>query len=292
MAEEKNIDPIAGVETTGHEWDGIKELNNPLPRWWLWVFYATIAWSLGYMVIYPSLPLGDSYYGGTADYSQRVDVAKDLQAAQDDKKVYLDRISSSSLEEIRADQELLAFSVVGGGAAFKENCAPCHGQGGVGVKGGYPSLIDDDWLWGGDLQAISATIKHGIRWEQDDDTRFSEMPAFGADELLDRTQVASVADYVLTLSGLEPSSAASAKAGGVIYAENCAACHGGAGAGMRDSGAPALNDQIWLYGKEREELIAQINKPKHGVMPAWSGRLDEATIKMLSVYVHAQGGGE
>ncbi len=291
MAEEEKIDPIAGVETTGHEWDGIEELNNPLPRWWLWSFYACIAFSVVYMVIYPSIPFGNSYYGGTANYSQRVDVAADIAAAKLEKKVYLDRIETSSLKEIRADSELLGFSVVGGGAAFKENCVACHGAGGAGVTG-YPALVDDDWLWGGDLDAIQQTILHGIRWEQDEDTRYSEMSAFGADELLDKNQIESVADYVLTLSGLEPMSVASAKAGASVFAENCASCHGTSAAGDRETGSPALDDQVWLYANDRETIIAQVNKPKHGVMPAWAGRLDEATIKMLTVYVHAQGGGE
>lgn len=291
MSDEKKIDPIAGIETTGHEWDGISELNNPLPRWWLWVFYATIVWGVIYMVIYPSVPWGKTYFAGTSNYSQRVDVAADIAAAKLDKKIYLDRIETASLQEIRADSELLGFSVVGGGAAFKENCVACHGAGGAGVVG-YPNLVDDDWLWGGDLETIHETIVHGIRWEQDDDTRYSEMSAFGVDELLEKDEIEAVSDYVLTLSGLEPFSAASAKTGAVLYADNCAACHGSAGAGDYEGGAPALNDQVWLYASDRASIIAQINKPKHGVMPAWGGRLDEATIKMLTVYVHAQGGGE
>ncbi|MTI08694.1 MULTISPECIES: cytochrome-c oxidase, cbb3-type subunit III [Curvivirga] len=291
MAEEKKIDPIAGVETTGHEWDGIAELNNPLPRWWLWVFYACIAYSIGYMVVYPSIPLGDTYFSGTVGYSDRINVAKEIAAAKDAKKEYLDRIETSSLEAIRNDADLLSFSVVGGGAAFKENCVPCHGGGGVGGPG-YPNLIDDDWLWGGDLEAIHETIVHGIRWDQDEDSRYSEMSAFGTDELLEPAQITEVTDYVLTLSGQEPTSAASAKAGATIFADNCASCHAVDGSGDREQGAPALNDQVWLYGSDFDSVRAQIHRPQHGVMPAWGGRLDEATIKMLTVYVHAQGGGE
>lgn len=283
-------DSVTGVNTTGHEWDGIKELNNPLPRWWLYVFYACILFAIVYMVLYPSVPLGTTYFKGIEGYSQRVDVTKEIAAAKAAKGEYLTKIETSDLKTIESDPNLLEFSMAGGRAAFGENCAPCHGSGAQGGPG-YPNLADDDWLWGGTLEDIHTTLENGIRWPGNDDTRYSEMPRFGADGILDQGQIVSVANYVLSLSGLKHD-AAEAEKGSTIFAENCAACHGETGAGDRTMGAPALNDQKWLYGNKLTDVVQQVTAPRHGVMPAWGGRLDPATIKMLTVYVHTLGGGE
>jgi cytochrome c oxidase cbb3-type subunit 3 len=202
----------------------------------------------------------------------------------------LERIASTDLETINADADLQAFAVAGGKSAFAVNCSQCHGSGAAG-SAGYPNLNDDDWIWGGDLDSIYTTIAHGIRHDTDEDTRLSEMPAFGADELLEREQISDVADYVLSLSGLDHDAAA-AERGAEIFADNCAACHGDAGEGIRDLGGPALADAIWLYGGDKASIIAQATRPKHGVMPAWSTKLDDVTIKQLAVFVHALGGGE
>jgi len=277
-------DSVTGTATTGHEWDGIKELNTPLPTWWLYVFYATIAFSLVYWVLYPTIP----GIGGLLGANNRVALESKLAAAQARQAAYLDRIAASETADIAGDPELLGFALAGGRSAFADNCAPCHGLGGAG-QGGYPTLADDAWLWGGTLDDIETTILYGIR-SGNDEARFSEMPAFGADELLSEDEIAAVADYVLSLSG--GAGDADVAAGAEIFADNCAACHGEAGEGDPTQGAPALNDQIWLYGGERADIMAQVRKPQHGVMPAWAGRLDPATIKMLSVYVHALGGGQ
>ncbi len=284
-------DSVTGTETTGHEWDGIKELNNPLPKWWLYTFYATIVWSIIYFVLYPSVPLVTTYMRGALDWSSRVELTEKMTEAAGRQAVFLHGIRDSSLEEILADPQLLSFARTGGAAAFATNCASCHGAGGAGLSGGYPVLADDDWLWGGAAEDIYATLLHGIRWDESEDTRFSEMPAFG-DGILEREQVAQVADYVLSLSGVEGGDPDSITAGETVYVENCAACHGDSGEGIMEGGAPRLNDQIWLYGGERDQVIAQIGRPKHGVMPAWLGRLDDNTIKMLTVYVHSLGGGQ
>lgn len=290
MSEERKVDPIAGVETTGHKWDGIEELDNPLPRWWLWVFYATIIYSIGYMVLYPSIPLGTSYFEGTTNYSQREDVAAELAATKEARGEMYQRILMEDLQGIRHNDELLNFSLAGGRVAFLDNCAPCHGTGATGGPG-YPNLADDDWLWGGDLEAINTTIAHGIRWEKDEDTRYSEMPNFGSDGLLETADINAVAEHVLSLSGLEHD-ASLAEQGAVVFEEQCVACHGASGEGIQELGAPALNDQVWLYAGDRHEIVQQLTRARHGQMPAWTGRLDEATIKMLTVYVHSLGGGE
>ncbi|MDH3597378.1 MAG: cytochrome-c oxidase, cbb3-type subunit III [Rhodospirillales bacterium] len=276
-------DSVTGTETTGHEWDGIKELNTPLPRWWLYVLYATIIWSLVYYLLYPTIP----GIAGLMGYSQREEVVERMAQARARQAGNLDGIAASPLEAIKADPDLLNFALTGGRAAFADNCAPCHAAGGAG-RPGYPTLADDSWLWGGTLDEIETTLRHGVRTD-DDDTREGEMPAFGADELLEKEQIEAVADYVLSLS---TQAAGAAGEGLELYAENCASCHGGAGQGGREYGAPRLADQIWLYGGEKADIVAQITKPRHGVMPAWAGRLDDTTIKMLAVYVHALGGGE
>lgn len=283
-------DALTGRETTGHEWDGIKELNNPLPSWWLWVFYVSIALAVVWFVLYPSIPGVNGYFGGVLGLQQREILDRQMERAAERQREFFGGIEEASLEEIQSDPLLLSFSVNGGRAAFADNCAPCHAVGGAGQAGGYPVLADDDWLWGGSLDEIYETLVVGIRHEPDD-TRYSEMPAFGALGILERTDIADVSQYVLSLSGHAGDAEAEAR-GAVIYEEQCLACHGPDGGGDRTLGAPALNDQIWLYGGEEEQVIAQIHNPRHGVMPAWGGRLDDSTIKMLTIYVHSLGGGE
>ncbi len=290
MSENHNeIDQHTGVETTGHEWDGIKELNNPAPRWWLIVLLLTIIWSIGYWFVYPAWPTlsGDGERGGTAgsfgwtQYDQ-------LKASQSEivarKTAYLERFEGASFDAIKADPSLYAFAVAGGRSAFKDNCATCHGTGGAG-SAGYPNLNDDDWLWGGDVDAIHETILYGVR-SPHDYTRISEMPAFG--EMLSASEVEQIADYVLHFT----TDTAYTAEGEQAFIDNCATCHGEDGRGMRDFGAPNLADAIWFYGSDKGDIMSQIRRPRHGVMPAWEARLDPNTIRQLAIYVHSLGGGE
>jgi cytochrome c oxidase cbb3-type subunit 3 len=285
---DKDIDKVSGVETTGHEWDGIKELNNPLPRWWLWTFYACIVFSIGYMAYYPAIPLIEGSTMGMSGETNRSVLQADLKAADDAKAGLVSQIEQASLQDIRTNDELLRFAVAGGSSLYKVNCSQCHGSGAEGAPG-YPNLNDDDWLWGGDLDAIYTTIKHGVR-NGTDDARDSLMPAFG-EGILEKPQIVQVAHYVMQLSGQEHDAAA-ASTGKELFAENCAACHGDNGKGGRDFGAPNLADQLSLYGNTLDKVAAQISKPRHGVMPAWGERLSEAQVKQLTVYVHTLGGGE
>ena len=287
---DRQIDEITGTETTGHEWDGITELDTPMPRWWLWTFYACIVWSFGYVIVYPAIPLVNEATKGIWGYSSRGDVANEIAKAHKARAGLIEQIKVKSLEEIRNDADLNQFSVAGGGSAYRVNCVQCHGTGAQG-GGGYPNLNDDDWLWGGTLEAIHTTIANGIRFSGNDDTRDSQMPAFGRDELLERAQIGDTAEFVLKLSGQEHDATAAGR-GAEIYADNCAACHGDTGKGDREQGAPDLTDAIWFYGSGRAKLVRQISSPRHGVMPAWSHRLDETTIKQLAIYVHSLGGGE
>jgi cytochrome c oxidase cbb3-type subunit 3 len=291
MSEKNEIDEISGTETTGHEWDGIKELNTPLPRWWLWTFYACIIWAIGYMIAMPSWPLITGSTKGLLGYASRANVVVALDEAKANQAVFVDEIAKTDVGDIIANEELARFARAGGASSFKVNCSQCHGSGASGSLG-YPNLNDDEWIWGGSIDAIYTTIKHGARDDADEDTLISEMSAFGADELLEKDEITAVANYVFSISGGQTTSALIAN-GAEIFTDNCAACHGENAEGVAELGGPALNNAIWLMlDGSLESITAQIDKPKHGVMPAWSGVLSDATVKQLAVYVHSLGGGQ
>jgi cytochrome c oxidase cbb3-type subunit 3 len=285
---DKYIDEVTGVDTTGHEWDGIRELNNPLPRWWVLTFYATIIWSLAYVVAYPAWPLITSATTGLLGYSSRGELKDALALAEAGKAEYVAAVAQKSVGDILADEKLRTFATSAGAAAFKVNCVQCHGSGAAG-SAGFPNLNDDEWLWGGKPDDILTTIAHGVRFSGDEQTRISEMPAFG--QMLEPDQVRQVASHVVALSG-GTADAALAEAGKQIYADNCVACHGEDGKGNRELGAPNLTDAIWLYGSGLDAVAAQVRSPRHGVMPGWQARLGETTVKELTVYIHSLGGGE
>jgi len=292
MPEAKKLDqkPAAKVGTTGHEWDGIQELNTPLPRWWLWLFYATIVWSIAYWIVYPTWPLISSYSRGVLDWNTRSAVATQLAALQGERAPMMARLASASLQQIESTPELLDFARALGRRAFADNCAPCHGAGGGGAKG-YPNLNDNDWLWGGKLDDIAQTVRHGVR-AGDDEGHQGSMPAFGRDGLLKPDEISTAADYVRSLSGLKTDAGVDLKRGAKIFADNCAVCHGPEGKGNRELGAPNLTDQIWLYGSDKKTIMEGLINGRGSVMPAWSGKLDDVTLKALAVYVHTFGGGE
>jgi cytochrome c oxidase cbb3-type subunit 3 len=282
-------DVVTGRDTTGHEWDGLKELNTPLPKWWLYVLYGTIIWAAVWFVLYPSVPGVSGYFHGILGYSQRTAVNDDVRAVMAQRAGTMDKIKALSFADIRKDPELLAAANTAGRIAFANNCQPCHGAGGGGQPG-YPALAAGAWIWGGSLDAIDQTITYGIR-SGDAQAREGQMPRFGADGILKPEEVQQVADYVMTLFGTaEPGK--DVAAGKKIFAENCAICHGEDGQGDREKGAPRLASRVHLYGGDRATVVAQINSPRSGVMPAWHTRLDEATIKSLTLYVHSLGGGE
>jgi len=290
MTDHSDIDHVSGTSTTGHEWDGIKELNTPLPRWWLITFYLTIVWAIGYWVVYPAWPLLTTNTKGLFGYSTRADVAVELANLDKIRGEKMVALGAASLADIEKDPALLALARARGKTVFGDNCAPCHGSGATGSKG-FPNLNDDDWLWGGTLDQIMQTIQYGAR-SGNSKAHEGQMLAFGKEGVLKQDQVVTVANYVRSLSGLSTRPGYDAAAGAKIFADNCVACHGEKGQGNPELGAPNLTDKIWLYGSDEAILIETITNGRGGVMPAWEGRLDPAPIKAMAVYVHSLGGGK
>ncbi len=290
MADEKHIDEFSGTATTGHEWDGIRELNTPLPRWWLWTFYATVAFAVVYWVLMPAWPGITGYSHGILGYSTRASIETSMVQAKQEMAGMRDRLGATPLAETEKTPDLLEFAIAGGRSAFAVNCSQCHGSDAGGRKG-FPNLNDDDWLWGGKLDDINFTITHGARNGADPDARNTQMPRFLADGILTAPQISDVADYVLSLSGAAHDAAAAAR-GQPLFAQDCVACHGDKAEGNKEFGAPRLTDNIWLYGGDRATIIQTISYARSGVMPNWGARLDQETIKELTVYVHSLGGGQ
>ena len=285
---EPERDEHSGVETTGHEWDGITELDNPLPRWWLWIFYGCIAFSIVYWVLMPAWPGLSGYTPGLLKQSDRADLVTELTALQVQRGRNEAQLVTASLQEIEADPALQAHALAIGQSVFGDNCASCHGAGGGGAKG-YPNLRDDVWLWGGSLEEIEHTLLVGVR-SGHPETRMSMMPAFGRDAILTGTQIGDLTEYVVALSGRQADPAAVARAT-TLFADNCAACHMPTGIGSREFGAPNLTDREWLNGSDRAAISGQLHNGRNGVMPNWGTRLSPAVIKALAVYVHVNAGG-
>lgn len=290
MANLNEVDELSGVETTGHEWDGIKELNNPLPRWWLWTFYLCILFAIGYVIAYPAFPGLHGASKGLLGWSSRADIRQELSAAEQANSEIVAKIRAAKITDILANEKLRTFAVAAGASTFKVRCATCHGSGAQGSPG-FPNLNDNSWLWGGKAEDILQTITHGIRDASDKNARTSQMPAFGHDKLLTSDQILAVANYVRQISKQDADTALAAT-GAKIFTDNCAACHGDKGEGKREVGAPQLNDAIWLYKGDLNAIIQQINNPRQGVMPAWGSRLGDVTVKELAAYIHSLGGGE
>lgn len=281
---EPRKDELTGRVTMGHDFDGIEELNTPMPRWWLITFYLTIIWGIGYTIAFPAWPMISSATAGLLGYSTRAEVAADIDAHEGANASLVDELLAVDLAALDPQSDLHRYAVARGSAVFRAQCSQCHGSGAAGSPG-YPNLLDNDWLWGGELSEITHTVRHGIRTEADSDARWSEMPAFG--EFLEPADISALADFLLTLP-----EGGDAGSGATLFAENCTSCHGLDGTGDREQGAPNLADAIWLYGGDRDSLIETIANARFGVMPAWGQRLNEADVRAVSTYVHSLGGGE
>lgn len=284
----RKIDEHTGLEDTGHEWDGIRELDRPLPLWWLWTFYACILAAVICWILMPAWPTPWGNTPGVLRLSDRAKVAQDMKALAAQRGDEGRMLDGASLEQIEKDPKLQAYALQVGQSIFGDNCATCHGQGGTGGKG-YPNLRDDVWLWGGSLEDIQHTITVGVRSGQPD-ARTSQMPAFGRDQVLKPEQVNDLTEYVVALSRRSANPAAVQRAAPIFQA-SCAVCHGPTGTGVQALGAPNLTDSDWLYGSDRASIHDQIWNGRGGVMPSWRARYDPATIKALAVYIHANAGG-
>jgi cytochrome c oxidase cbb3-type subunit 3 len=290
-AHDQEIDAHTGTATTGHEWDGIRELNTPLPKWWLYIFYATIVWSFGYFIVYPSWPLVSSYTPGVWNWTSRGAVTADLASLQQQRAPMVSALNAASLSEIAKDEKLRGFAIAQGRAAFGDNCAPCHGSGGGGSPS-FPNLNDDDWIWGGTLEEIQHTVAYGIRSGHEKARIGSPMPAFGLTGMLKPAEISQLADHTRALAGLPTEKGYDAASAGKLFAEQCSSCHGAEGKGNVEFGAPNLTDKIWLFGSTKATIAEGIHRGRASVMPGWAGRLDDTTIKALAIYVHGLGGGK
>jgi cytochrome c oxidase cbb3-type subunit 3 len=287
---DKRIDDETGTETTGHQWDGIEELNTPLPRWWLWTFYATVVWGIGYTILFPAWPLVSGATSGLLGFSTRGDVVAEIEQFELSNAELRTQLASATMDDFGANEALYQYAVRSGASVFANNCSQCHGAGAGGVQAnGFPNLLDDDWLWGGTYDEIVHTVAHGIRNEQDPDARWSEMPAFG--DLLEAEEIAALVAYVRDLGGFEADPAL-LELGAESFDINCSSCHGVEGMGDRYVGAPNLTDAIWLYGGSEEDIEHTIVYSRFGVMPPWVERIGEANVRAVSAYVHQLGGGE
>lgn len=282
---EPERDPVTGRKTTGHEWNGIKELDTPIPRVVLFFLAATTLFSIVWWVLMPAWPLGVTYTRGLLGLDQRDVVTREVQDAAALRSVWTDRLAAGDFNAIAADPDMMTYVRETGSTLFVDNCAVCHGVEGKGGPG-YPNLAARAWLWGGDPATLAETIRVGIN-AQHPETRVSEMLAFGEMGMLTRDQSLAVAGYVRSLSGLKPEfvDSAALASGGQIFAEQCAACHGADGKGQASVGAPNLTDSQWIYGGGTQSIVDTIHSGRKGQMPAWEGRLTPAEINMMVAYV-------
>jgi cytochrome c oxidase cbb3-type subunit 3 len=286
----EEIDPVSGHVTTGHQWNGIKELDTPVPRGVLIFLIVTHLFAVIWWFVMPTWPLGNTYTKGLLGADQRKIVEEKLVQADAARAPWVNAIEKSSFDEILANPQLMQVVMKTGHQLFGDNCAACHGRDG---KGGdnYPDLTDHDWIWGGGPERIAETMRVGVN-ALHAESRAARMPSFGRDKMLDQTQVGNVATYVYSLSNplaSTPQTIARIEAGRQVFLTNCAACHGEDAKGNQDLGAPNLSDRFWIYGGDFEKIITTIHGGRQGHMPTWDERLSPAEIKILALYVYSLG---
>jgi cytochrome c oxidase cbb3-type subunit 3 len=286
---EAETDPVTGQATTGHEWNGIKELDTPVPRGILMFIVVTHLFALLWWILMPTWPLGWTYTRGLLGIDQKTTAEEAVLANQAQRAGWMDQIASLSFPDIEADEQLMAIVRETGHRLFGDNCAACHGRDAKG-NSSFPDLTDDDWLWGdGQPEAIAETLRVGIN-SPHEETRISQMPAFGRDQLLTSAEVRQAAAYVYSLSHPEsstPDNIDQIEAGKEVFALNCSGCHGDNATGDPEAGIPNLTDAYWLYGGDLQTIITTIHGGRQGHMPTWDERLSPTDIKMLALYVHS-----
>ncbi|WP_173934925.1 cytochrome-c oxidase, cbb3-type subunit III [Chelativorans sp. Marseille-P2723] len=280
-------DPVTGQYTTGHDWNGIKELDNRVPRVVKFFLYATILWSIVYWILMPAWPLGVSYTKGLLGIDQRQTVGKAVARGAAQRSVWVDQIAQLDFEAIRQDPALMAIVRETGSTLFGDNCAVCHGTDARGNPG-YPSLASNAWLWGGDAETIAETLRVGIN-SSHPESRYGQMPAFGRDGILDQAAISSIVSFIRNnaegIDDLGPLDTKGVEEGRELFVENCAACHGESGRGDPSMGVPDLMDDVWITGSNRQTLFRTIWRGRQGHMPHWEGRLSEIDRKILTLYV-------
>lgn len=285
-------DPVSGEKLTGHDWNGIKELDTPVPRGVLIFLIVTHVFAILWWILMPTWPLGETYTKGVLDTDQRKTVEEQLVESMVQRASWMQRIETLGFDEIRAEESLMSIARSTGHQLFGDNCAACHGIDGRG-RANYPDLTDEDWLWGGDVERIAETISIGVNAEHPA-SRLAEMPRFGVDEMLPPEDIEKAAAYVFSLSNSSystPANVATVEAGRAVFLANCATCHGEDARGKPAVGAPNLADPYWLYGGDIETIITTIHGGRRGHMPTWDERLTVAEIKILALYVHSLGMG-
>lgn len=275
-------DAHTGYLTTGHEWNGIKELNTPVPRPVYFFLILAFLFAVGYWILMPTWPIGTSYTKGLLGFDQRVFVTEDVKQAAAERAAWTDRIEKESFADIQKDPQLMQDVRETGKTLFGDNCAACHGRQATGGKG-FPNLTTNSWLWGGSPEQIAETIKVGIN-STHPESRTSQMPAFGRDGILQRNDIEKVVAYLRSLSGASGAQAGDVTAGQKIFADNCASCHGDDAKGNSETGAPNLTDRFWIYGGDPETIYSTVWGGRQGHMPTWEARLSPVERKILALY--------
>jgi cytochrome c oxidase cbb3-type subunit 3 len=276
-------DPQSGYLTTGHEWNGITELNTPVPRLVFVVLAVFFLFAVGYWILMPAFPLGYTYTKGLLGFDQRAVVTQSVKQAALERAVWTDQIAGKSYAQIQPDPRLMAAVRQTGRTLFGDNCAVCHGREAKGGKG-FPNLTTSSWLFGGTPDAIAETIRVGIN-SPNPNSRNSQMPAFGRDQVLTRPDIENVVAYVLSLSDPKAVPAGKAEAGKAVFASTCAVCHGPDAKGKTDVGAPNLTDHYWMHGRTEDAIYTVVWGGYQGHMPTWEGRLSPVERKILALYL-------
>jgi cytochrome c oxidase cbb3-type subunit 3 len=285
-------DPVSGYLTTGHEWNGIKELNTPVPRLVYIALVVTALFALGCWILMPAFPLGSTFTKGLLGADDRAFVTASVREAAAERAAWTNQITAKSYSAIQADPNLMADVRTTGAVLFGDNCAVCHGRDAKGQPH-FPNLTTTSWLWGGAPEAIAETIRVGIN-SPHANTRVSQMPAFGRDNMLKREDMEAAVAYVLSLSGKPPANKAAADkvaasdriaAGKAVFATNCASCHGPEAKGNPEVGAPNLTDHYWIHGSGEDALYGDVWGGLQGHMPTWEDRLSPLERKILALYI-------